>query len=135
MDRHGLALLDALRGSFAADGLGFGPICLAENARVALSDSVGAGLGARIAIIVVGERPGLSADDGLGIYLTYAPGPGRTDADRNCISNVRPPAGLSCEFAAQKLAYLARQALRLRLSGIGLKDDLPGRSLAHDGPD
>ena len=135
MDRHGLALLDALVESFAAAGLRFGPICLAENARVALSDPVGAALGARIAVIVVGERPGLSADDSLGMYLTYDPSPGKTDAARNCISNIRPPAGMSCEFAAQKLVYLARQALRLQLSGIGLKDDLPGRFLARDAGD
>ncbi len=135
MDRHGLALLDALVEALSAEGLAIGPVCLAENARVALSDPVGAALGARIAVIVVGERPGLSSDDSLGIYLTYAPEPGRTDAERNCISNVRPPHGMSCELAARKLAYLARQALRLRLSGVGLKDEQSGHALAHDAAD
>ncbi|WP_139559662.1 ethanolamine ammonia-lyase subunit EutC [Methylotetracoccus oryzae] len=129
MDRHGLPLLDAIVAALAAEGLGCGPICLAENGRVALSDPVGAALGARLAVMVVGERPGLSADDSLGIYLTYAPGPCNTDAERNCISNVRPPAGLSYAVAARKLAYLARQALRRQLSGVGLKDDEPGFAL------
>jgi ethanolamine ammonia-lyase small subunit len=135
MDRHGLALLDALVEALSAEGLTIGPVCLAENARVALSDPVGAALGARIAIIVVGERPGLSADDSLGMYLTYAPEPGRTDAERNCISNIRPPHGMSCELAARKLTYLARQALRLRLSGVGVKDEQSGHALAHDAAD
>lgn len=132
-DRHGLPLLEAIVAALAAEGLGCGPICLAENGRVALSDPVGAALGARIAVMVVGERPGLSADDSLGIYLTYAPGPGNTDAERNCISNVRPPAGLSYAVAARKLAYLARQALRRQLSGVELKDDEPGNRLPRSG--
>lgn len=129
MERHGLPLLDALVTASIDEGLKLGPICLAQNGRVALSDPVGAALGAKSAVIVVGERPGLSADDSLGIYLTYAPGPGKTDAERNCISNVRPPAGLSYELAARKLVYLVRQALRLRGSGVALKDDLPGNRL------
>ena len=83
-----------------------GPICLVPNARVALADEIGALLKARLSVIIVGERPGLSAADSLGIYLTYAPQVGNTDADRNCISNIRPPDGLSYEAAAAKLAYL-----------------------------
>ena len=134
MDRHGLPLLDALAKALLAAGLPVGPICLAENGRVALCDPIGAALGARLAVIVVGERPGLSADDSLGIYLTYAPGPGNTDAERNCISNVRPPAGLGYDVAARKLAYLARQALHLHLSGVALKDDEPGHGIAYEPP-
>ena len=95
------------------------------NARVALADQIGALLNARLSVIVVGERPGLSAADGLGIYLTYAPQVGRTDAERNCISNIRPPDGLSYQAAAAKLAYLSYEALQRGLSGVGLKDDMP----------
>ena len=135
IDRHGLPLLDALIQALDEAGLRHGPIGLADNARVALSDPVGAALGVQIAVIVVGERPGLSAADSLGLYLTYRPGPGNTDAERNCISNVRPPSGLSYQVAALKLAHLARQALRLGLSGVALKDDLPGHSLAVARPE
>lgn len=134
MDAHGLPLLDAVVHALGGEGLRSGPICLAQNARVAVSDPVGAALGARIAVIVVGERPGLSAADSLGIYLTYGPGPGNTDAERNCISNVRPPMGLGYEAAAAKLAYLARQSLRLMRSGVALKDDQPGNSLPDSRP-
>jgi ethanolamine ammonia-lyase small subunit len=128
---HGLPLLDALVRALGAAGLRLGPICLAENGRVALADPVGAALGARLSVIVVGERPGLSAADSLGLYLTYAPGTGRTDAERNCISNVRPPEGLAYDAAAAKLVYLAREALRLTASGVALKDDQPGHRLTR----
>jgi ethanolamine ammonia-lyase small subunit len=74
-------------------------------------------------VIVVGERPGLSADDSLGLYFTYAPRPGRSDAERNCISNVRPPAGMDYHKAASKLVYLIRESFRLGLSGVALKDE------------
>jgi ethanolamine ammonia-lyase small subunit len=88
---------------------------------VAISDPVGETVGTRAAVMIVGERPGLSAADSLGIYLTYNPRPGTTDAGRNCISNVRPPAGLGYEAAA-KLAYLISGALRRRISGVTLKE-------------
>jgi len=132
IETHGLLLLDALVRALAAEGLRIGPICLVANGRVGLSDPVGAALGAKIAVVVVGERPGLSAADSLGLYLTYRPGEGNTDAERNCISNVRPPVGLAYEIAAVKLAHLARQALRLNLSGVALKDDLPGHRLPSE---
>ena len=90
--------------------LAIGPIALAEGARVALGDVVGAALGARLAVVLIGERPGLSAADSLGVYLTYDPRPGRNDAERNCISNIRPD-GLPPAVAAQKLAWLVRAAL------------------------
>jgi ethanolamine ammonia-lyase small subunit len=98
-------------------------VVLTPNGRVALSDEVGELLGARAAAIIVGERPGLSAADSLGIYLTYGPRPGTTDAQRNCISNVRPPEGLGYEAAAAKLGYLAAEALRRGVSGVALKDE------------
>jgi ethanolamine ammonia-lyase small subunit len=76
-------------------------------------------------VIIVGERPGLSATDSLGIYLTYSPRIGNSDAERNCLSNIRPPSGLSYEVAASKLTYLTVQALQRGISGVTLKDDLP----------
>jgi ethanolamine ammonia-lyase small subunit len=98
-----------------------GPVVVAELARVALGDEIGQILGAEQVVMLIGERPGLSAPDSLGLYLTYAPRPGRKDAERNCISNVRS-GGLSYAAAARKLFYLMSRARQLRLSGIGLKD-------------
>lgn len=121
--RHGLGLLQAVAAALADHALSFGPICLVPNGRVSLSDDIGVLLRARLAIILLGERPGLSAADSLGAYLTHAPRPGRTDADRNCLSNIRPPAGLGYQAAAEKLAYLASEALRRGYSGVSLKDE------------
>lgn len=94
---------------------------------MALGDEIGAALRARLVLVLLGERPGLSAPDSLGAYLTYAPRVGRRDAERNCLSNIRP-AGLPPAAAAGKLAWLVDQALSRQLTGIGLKDeaDLPG---------
>jgi ethanolamine ammonia-lyase small subunit len=101
------------------------PVVLASQARVALGDEIGDLLGARMVAVLIGERPGLSAADSLGIYLTFQPQPGRRDSERNCISNIHPPDGLGYRGATHKLVYLMTQARRLRLTGIGLKDDLP----------
>ncbi|HXW69416.1 MAG TPA: ethanolamine ammonia-lyase subunit EutC, partial [Dissulfurispiraceae bacterium] len=103
-------------------GWAIAPIVVAEQARVALGDEVGYLLGAEVVVVLIGERPGLSSPNSLGIYLTYAPHPGRSDSERNCISNVRPE-GLSYSKAAHKLSYLLTAARRLRLSGIQLKDE------------
>lgn len=129
VERHGLALLQAMVAAYRHLPLRCGPIFLVPNARVALADEIGGLLNARLSVIVVGERPGLSAADSLGVYLTYAPEVGKTDADRNCISNIRPPEGLSYEAAAAKLAYLSYEALQRGVSGVALKDDMPGRFL------
>jgi ethanolamine ammonia-lyase small subunit len=129
VERHGIGLLEAIFAAYADCSLSVGPICLVSNARVALSDEIGSLLNVRLAVMIVGERPGLSAADSLGIYLTYAPGPGNTDAERNCLSNIRPPEGLSYRVAATKLAYLSQQALQLRLSGVALKDDMLSHQL------
>lgn len=130
LETHGLSLLADIAMAYQASNLQLGPVCLVANGRVALADEIGGLLNARLAVIIVGERPGLSAADSLGIYLTYAPQAGNTDAERNCISNIRPPAGLSYRAAAAKLAYLSEQALLRGLSGVALKDDMPERSLS-----
>ncbi len=110
-----------------------GPIIVADQARVALGDEIGELLGAEIVVMLIGERPGLSSPDSLGIYLTYAPKVGRADAERNCISNVRSE-GMSVERAAQTLSYLLVQSRRLKLSGVALKDDSDtARAKLHDG--
>jgi ethanolamine ammonia-lyase small subunit len=99
------------------------PVVVATQARVALGDEVGEALGARLCASVIGERPGLSVADSLGVYLTYAPRPGRRDSERNCISNIHPHGGLSHDQAARKLAWLAGEALRREITGVTLKDD------------
>ncbi len=107
-----------------ARGYTFAPLMLAQQARVALSDEIGTLLRARMVVQLIGERPGLSASDSMGIYLTYAPKPGLTDERRNCISNIRPQ-GLSVARAIDQLLALVDQAFRLEISGISLKDDFP----------
>jgi ethanolamine ammonia-lyase small subunit len=120
LQSHALPMLHAARA--ALPGWSWAPLVVAEQARVALGDEVGVLLRARALVVLIGERPGLSSPDSLGIYLTHAPRAGLSDADRNCISNVRP-AGLSFAAAAAKLAWLLGGALRLGRSGVDLKDD------------
>ena len=120
VSRHAVPLLDAVR-SLAPAGWRLGPVIVAEQARVALGDPVGERLKARLVAVLIGERPGLSSPDSLGVYLTWDPRTGRTDAERNCISNVRPE-GLSHAEAARRLVWLCGEALRLRLTGVALKD-------------
>ena len=97
------------------------PITMVEQGRVAIGDEVGELLNARCVIVLIGERPGLSSPDSLGLYLTYQPHVGLTDAARNCISNIRP-AGLSYAEAARRTQYLLDEARQLKLSGVNLKD-------------
>ena len=109
-------------------GLAIAPIILASQARVALGDEIGEAMGAAIVAVLIGERPGLSATDSLGLYLTLAPRRGRTDAERNCISNIRP-GGLTAEAAAGKLLWLTGAARRLGATGVALKDEQPATAL------
>lgn len=118
--RHARPLLAALLPQL--EGLRIAPLVLAEQGRVALADDIGALLGAEVSLILLGERPGLTAPDSLGAYLAYGPRLGRLDAERNCVSNIRPQ-GLPVEAAAGRLAWLVRAALARGLSGIGLKDE------------
>jgi ethanolamine ammonia-lyase small subunit len=108
------------------------PIVVARQARVALGDEIGARLGVQVAVVLIGERPGLSAPTSLGAYITWNPEVGRTDAERNCVSNIRP-AGLSIEEAAGRIAWLVEAAQRLRLTGVGLKDASPDSPLKLGG--
>ncbi|HZR35362.1 MAG TPA: ethanolamine ammonia-lyase subunit EutC [Nevskia sp.] len=125
LQRHAAPLLRALRPWLG--GLSLAPLVIATRARVALADEVGERLGARVAVSLIGERPGLSSPDSLGAYLTYAPRVGRHDAERNCISNIRPQ-GLGYAEAAAQLAALLRAALAKGLSGVKLQFD-PARAL------
>jgi ethanolamine ammonia-lyase small subunit len=106
------------------------PIVIARQARVALGDEIGQRLGAALVVVLIGERPGLSSPDSLGLYLTWNPRPGRQDSERNCISNIRQPTGLSYELAANRLAWLMNAARRQRLTGVGLKDTSAAELLA-----
>jgi len=123
--RHAVAVLQLVWQVLTQEGWTLAPVIVAEQSRVALGDEIGALLGAEQVAMFIGERPGLSAADSLGIYLTYAPRPGRTDAERNCISNIRPE-GLCYEEAAQALVHLMTRAQRLRLTGVGLRGESDG---------
>lgn len=133
---HAPGLVGALLPHLRELGLSVGPVAIASGARVALGDEVGQVLSARLVATLIGERPGLSASDSLGVYVTYAPRPGRTDAERNCISNIRPE-GLAPQIAAASLAWIVGAALSLQLTGVALKDRsgaLDGASAAISGP-
>ena len=121
VQQHVVPLLAALR-AHAPERWSSLPVVLAEQGRVALGDAIGERLQASLVVVMIGERPGLSSPDSLGLYITWAPRTGRSDAERNCISNVRPQ-GLGYAEAARKLDWLAGAALARAMTGIGLKDD------------
>lgn len=120
--RHARPVLAAVREGLRGGDWRTGPVVVAEQARVALADEIGELLGARLAVILLGERPGLTAPESLGAYLTWGPRRGRTDAERNCISNIRPE-GLGYGLAAERLLYLLNESRRRRLSGVALKEE------------
>lgn len=125
---HAVALVRRLLPLLAeGDDVAIGHVVVASGARVALGDEIGAILGARMVVMLIGERPGLSAPDSLGAYLTFAPKPGRTDAERNCVSNIHH-AGLSYDEAAFKIAWLVREGLARQVSGVALKDESADRA-------
>jgi ethanolamine ammonia-lyase small subunit len=119
---HAPALVGLLAPRLRARGFRLGPLTVALQARVALEDAVGAALGARAALILLGERPGLGSPDSLGAYLVFGPRPGRTDAERNCVSSIRPD-GFPIPAAAELLEWLIAESLRRALSGVELKDE------------
>jgi ethanolamine ammonia-lyase small subunit len=119
--RHVVPLLKEMKNYLPSDWY-TGHVVIASQARVAIGDEIGEALNARMIAMLIGERPGLSSPDSLGIYLTYNPKCGLSDADRNCISNVRPE-GLQYAAAAKKLIWLAKEAMRLKISGVALKDE------------
>jgi ethanolamine ammonia-lyase small subunit len=121
VERHAAPLLGALKPHLAHE-LGGTPVVIATQARVALADEIADVLDAKLSIMLIGERPGLSSPDSLGVYLTHAPFKARSDADRNCISNIRPQ-GLSYAAAAFRLAWLVREARRRKITGVDLKDE------------
>ncbi len=118
---HALNLLKVLLPALEQRCLKLAPLTIASGTRVALGDEVGALLKAKLVLVLIGERPGLSAPDSLGAYLTFAPKPGRNDAERNCVSNIRS-AGLSYDLAAFRLDWLINAALQRQLTGVQLKD-------------
>jgi len=122
INEHAVPLLRLLLPQLQQAGFRLAPITLAEQARVALGDEVGALLKARLTLMLIGERPGLSSPNSLGAYFTYGPRPGLTDEVRNCVSNIRPE-GLTYPLAADKLFFLIQESLRRQLSGVGLKDE------------
>jgi ethanolamine ammonia-lyase small subunit len=129
VERHAAALLSQLAPRLQNDWQ-LAPVVIVQQGRVAIADEIGALLASRMTVLMIGERPGLSSPDSLGVYLTWDPLPGRSNAERNCISNIRGSAGLSYALAAHKLHYLMTEARRRQLSGIDLKEDAP--ALAAD---
>ena len=122
VERHAAPVLAALLPALRAGGWALTPLVVAHQARVALGDAVARALRAGAALVLIGERPGLSAPDSLGAYLTWAPTAATTDADRNCVSNIRPD-GLGYQDAAWKLAFLLDRMRTIGGSGVRLKDD------------
>ncbi|MFJ3369396.1 ethanolamine ammonia-lyase subunit EutC [Pseudomonas sp. NPDC086251] len=129
--RHTLPFLARMEEQIEAEGWSVSPVVLVEQGRVAVADEIGELLGAKMVVILIGERPGLSSPDSLGLYFTYDPKVGLTDAYRNCISNVRLE-GLSYGMAAHRLLYLMREACRRQLSGVNLKDEAQVQTLESD---
>ncbi|MGB4811586.1 MAG: ethanolamine ammonia-lyase subunit EutC [Methylophilaceae bacterium] len=121
VERHVLPLLAEIQQQMPSDWA-ISPLVIASQARVAIADEIGEMMGASMTAMLIGERPGLSSPDSLGIYLTYQPKVGLNDANRNCISNVRPE-GLSYEMAAKKMLWLIKEAMRIKASGVSLKDE------------
>ncbi|WP_456267216.1 ethanolamine ammonia-lyase subunit EutC [Kushneria sp. AK178] len=129
---HAAPLLDQLIPAFDERGWSVGPVALVEQGRVAIGDPIGEALGARMGLVLIGERPGLSSPDSLGVYFTWGPRAGRRDSERNCISNIRPR-GQSFESAATLIVYLLDEASRREVSGVELKDDSEVASELGDG--
>jgi ethanolamine ammonia-lyase small subunit len=129
--RHALPMIERIDAMAVTEGWSLPPVALVQQGRVAIGDEIAELLGARMVVVLIGERPGLSSPDSLGMYFTYRPQSGLTDAARNCISNVRTE-GLDYDQATHKLGYLLREACRRGLSGVQLKDEADVPVLASD---
>jgi ethanolamine ammonia-lyase small subunit len=125
---NAVPMLDAALPKIKEQNWRVAPVGLVEQGRVAIGDEIGEVLNAAMVVVLIGERPGLSSPDSLGIYFTYGPRVGLNDSHRNCISNIRP-AGLSYQEAAHKLSYLMGEAHRRKLSGFSLKDEAEALAL------
>lgn len=121
INSHAIPVLKLLLPLFEKASLSVAPVCIIQEGRVAVGDECGHLLKAKLVAVFIGERPGLSSPDSLGVYLTWRPAPGLTDEARNCISNIRPE-GLNYADAAERIFYMISESLRLQLSGVGLKD-------------
>jgi ethanolamine ammonia-lyase small subunit len=132
VEEHAVNFLNFITAKLKKENWKIAPIVIVEQGRVAVSDEIGSLVGADQAVILIGERPGLSSPDSLGIYLTFDPKIDRNDADRNCISNVRTE-GQSYKGAAHKLFYLLSEARRRKYSGVSLKDE--AEMIEHDNSD
>ncbi len=115
--RQAPVFIEALRREL--NGWRLAPLCIVEQGRVAIGDEIGERIGARMSVVMIGERPGLSSPDSLGVYLTWAPRVGRTDAERNCVSNIRPE-GLDPALAAVRVAQLMRAARDGQMTGVNV---------------
>ena len=133
LQTHGASMLAALKQELPDELTLAGPV-IATQARVALGDHIGAAMGVRTLIVLIGERPGLSVADSLGVYLTHQPEPGRADADRNCVSNIHPPEGLGYTAAALVVRSLVVGARALGRSGVDLKDGSRSSPLTSASP-
>ena len=133
MEQNALPFINALLPLLAKEDWKLAPVCVVSQGRVAVGDEVGQLLGAKLVVVLIGERPGLSSPDSMGLYMTWMPAAGLTDAARNCISNVRP-AGVSYDEAAHKLHYLLSNARKRALSGVALKDETVGADAQLTGP-
>ncbi|MBV8550548.1 MAG: ethanolamine ammonia-lyase subunit EutC [Acidobacteriaceae bacterium] len=122
VERHAAPMIESVLNLLDPLSWKLAPVVIIEQGRVAIGDEVAECLGSSLSVVFIGERPGLSSPDSLGIYLTWSPRPGLTDADRNCISNIRAE-GLSYVAAAQRLLFLMTEARYRKLSGVGLKED------------
>jgi ethanolamine ammonia-lyase small subunit len=132
VNAHAVELVRRLVAVLPRGVIGLGPVVIASGARVALGDEIAARLGARMAAMLIGERPGLSAPHSLGAYLTFAPKVGCTDAMRNCVSNIHT-SGLSYDEAAFKIAWLVREGLARGVTGVALKDESGGQATITGG--
>jgi ethanolamine ammonia-lyase small subunit len=132
IERHAAPFVAELQRVLARDWH-WAPVAIVRQARVAVGDPIGHALGARLVVVLIGERPGLSSPDSLGIYITWAPRPGRVDAERNCVSNVRPE-GLPLPAAAARLAWLMGEARARQLTGVDLKDNSVPAAAPLGGP-